>query len=348
VSGWQDEVKKAVAEAARSGEICDLTSRHEDEREVPAELIYDLCTRAADVHARGVRIRGALVIDPLDFDETRLRVRLGLFDSVLSSLRLENASARSVQLDRSLIAEGPVRLVGASIEGRLSMRGAKLTGTDSNGQALVADGMRVTGGVFLVEGFEAAGAVRLAGASIEGRQLAMRGAKLTGTDPGGRALVADGMRVTGGVFLEGFEAAGAVRLLAASIEGQLLMRGAKLTGTDSDGRALVADGMRVTGGVVLDGGFEAAGAVRLLGASIEGQLLMRGAKLTGTDSNGQALVADGMRVTGDVDLDRGSRRPERSAWRARSAGCSTRARSVRWSCEESALVPCPWGAGRIS
>jgi hypothetical protein len=126
--------------------------------------------------------------------------------------------------------------------------------------------MRVYGVVFLDDGFEAAGAVRLAGASIE-RQLSMGGAKLTGTDPVGNALFAEGMRVTGGVVLdEGFEAAGAVRLLGASIEGQLSMRGAKLTGTDPDGDALVADGMRVTGEVFLDGGFEVAGTVRLTDA----------------------------------------------------------------------------------
>jgi hypothetical protein len=59
-----------------------------------------------------------------------------------------------------------------------------------------------------------------------------------------------------------FEAAGAVRLAGASIEGQIGTRGAKLTGTAPAGNALVAEAIRVTGEVFLDEGFEAARAVQ--------------------------------------------------------------------------------------
>jgi hypothetical protein len=57
-------------------------------------------------------------------------------------------------------AAGAVRLAGASIEGQLGMRGATLTGTAPAGNALVAEAIRVTGEVFLDEGFEAARAVQ--------------------------------------------------------------------------------------------------------------------------------------------------------------------------------------------
>ena len=59
--------------------------------------------------------------------------------------------------------------------------------------------------------------------------------------------------------------------------------------------------------MLLTGGFTAAGAVRLLGAEITGQLNCSGAQLTGADSDGDALIADGMKA-GSVLLDRGIRR----------------------------------------
>ena len=210
-----------------------------------------------------------------------------------------------VFLDSGFTAAGAVRLSGAEITGQLMCGGAQLTGTDDNGGALVAITMKVSGDVFLNDGFTAAGAIRLHSADITG-QLNCRGAQLTGTDDDGRALVADGMKVSGGVFLDsGFTAAGAVQLLQADITGQLICRGAQLTGTDGDGDALVADGMKVSGGVFLEGGFTAAGAVRLPGADITGQLNCRGAQLTGTDGDGWALVADGMKVSGGVFLEGG-------------------------------------------
>ena len=208
-----------------------------------------------------------------------------------------------VFLDEGFTAAGAVRLPGADITGQLSLRGAQLTGTDTHGIALDADRLKVGDDVFLDEGFTAAGAVRLPGADITG-QLSLRGAQLTGTDTDGIALAADWLKVGGSVVLdEGFTAAGAVRLLGADITGQLSLRGAQLTGTDTDGIALDADWLKVDGSVVLDEGFTAAGAVRLPGADITGQLSLRGAQLTGTD--GIALDADGLKVDGSVFLGEG-------------------------------------------
>ena len=210
-----------------------------------------------------------------------------------------------VFLDRGFTAAGAVRLIGADITGQLNCSGAQLTGTGSHGSALVANGMKVGGDVFLDRGFTAAGAVRLIGADIAG-QLNCSGAQLTGTDNDGRALVADGMKVGGGVFLaRGFTATGAVALRSAEITSVLTCRGAQLTGTDTDGNALFAEAIKVGGGVFLAGGFTAKGAVRLTFADITGQLNCSGAQLTGTGSHGSALVANGMKVGGDVFLDRG-------------------------------------------
>ena len=101
------------------------------------------------------------------------------------------------------------------------------------------------------------------------------------------------------MFLDGlgFVAAMDPTALAAEAQAQCLQ-------ALEHGDALHADGMKA-GSVLLTGGFAAAGAVRLLGAEITSQLNCSGAQLTGTDSDGNTLVADGMKVGEDVFLDGG-------------------------------------------
>jgi hypothetical protein len=106
--------------------------------------------------------------------------------------------------------------------------------------------------------------------------------------------------------LSGSTLTGPLRLPGASMTGALSCRGAHLTGCDNDGNALVADGIRAGGeGVLLDNGFTAAGAVRLARADITGALICGGARLTSSDKDRRALVADGIKVSFDVFLDDG-------------------------------------------
>jgi hypothetical protein len=307
------------------------------DRTIRAEVLRHLLVESEwPVHVKGVWLRGARITGPLDLESATLRCPLVLEDCYFESeqpvvvdyatvarlclvrCRLAGLTAdtvvvnKEVDLTRSTFS-GAVSLISANIDSQLICRGATITGTGTDGCALVADSVKVGGGMFLDGGFTAAGAVRLLGADITG-QLSCRGATITGTGTGtdtdGCALVADSVKVGGGMFLDGgFTAAGAVRLLGADITGQLSCRGATITGTgtgtgtETDGCALVADGVKVGGNMFLDGGFTAAGAVRLLGADITGQLSCRGATITGTD--GCALVADGVKVDGNVFLDKG-------------------------------------------
>jgi len=269
------------------------------ERTIRAAFLHWLCTdaqAAACVPPKGIRIRGARIEGPLDFEGARLLHRLSLIRCAIpEGILLTDARARRIDLSGSYIRG--LHADGLAVEGDLVLSGARLE--NPNGDALVADGMTVEGGVFLDEGFHATGEVRLLGARIRG-QLSCRGARLE--NPNGDALVADRMTVEGGVFLdEGFHATGAVRLLGARIQGQLSCRGARLENPNGD--ALSADGMTVEGDVFLDEGFHATGAVRLRGARIQGQLSCRGARLE--NPNGDALSADGMTVEGDVFLRQG-------------------------------------------
>ena len=276
------------------------------------------------VDAKGVRLRGLRISGLLDLEAGALRcplvldrcyfdaneparlnystaLRLALTRCHLAGLTGEMLTARALNLSRSTLSAS-LRLPGADITGPVNCSGAQLTGTDSDGNALVADGMKVGGTVSLGGGFTAAGAIRLPGVDITG-QLGCSGARLTGADSDGNALHADGMKVGGGVFLGGgFTAAGAIRLPGANITGTLSCRGAQLTAADRRGNALVANSMKVSDDVFLDGGFTAAGAIRLSGADITGQLNCSGAQLTAADSEGNALVADRLKTAGDVFL----------------------------------------------
>jgi len=209
-----------------------------------------------------------------------------------------------VFLDEGFTATGAVRLAGAHITGQLSCQGAKLTGSDNNGSALIADGIKVRGGAFLTR-LTATGAVRLVGADIN-TQLTCWGAQLTGRDSNGDALAAYEMKVSGSVLLnEVSTAAGAIQLTGADISGPLACSHAELKGRDNAGNALVADRMKVGSGVSLDDRFTVGGAVRLAGADITGQLTCRGARITGCDNDGDSLAAYGMKVSDRVFLDGG-------------------------------------------
>ena len=88
-----------------------------------------------------------------------------------------------------------VGLDGAHISGALDLTGAKLA--NPGGDALLADGVTLDGGMVCREGFQADGEIRLLGAHISG-QLSLNGAKLA--NPGGKALTADGITCLVGSF----------------------------------------------------------------------------------------------------------------------------------------------------
>jgi len=325
--------ERQLLERVAGGEEADFSSPDESqndpaqgaawgpERTIRAALLHWLCTdsqAAARVPPKGIRIRGARIQGPLDFEGATLLHRLFLIRCAIpEGILLTDARTRRIDFSGSytkglhadglivdgalilsgLICTGEVRLEGAHIQGQLSCTGARLE--NPNGDALRADRMTVEERVFLDQGFHATGAVRLLGAHIRG-SLSCRGARLE--NPNGDALSADRMTVEGDVFLDqGFHATGAVRLLGAHIKGQLSCTGARLENPNGD--ALSADRMTVEGSVFLNQGFHATGKVRLLEARIGGSLSCRGARLE--NPNGDALSADRMTVEGSVFLNQG-------------------------------------------
>lgn len=193
--------KRLVAACAR-GEYCAPDNWDEKRPEadaateantIRAELIRFLALGGDDehpVHEEGVMLGGGWIKGELSLHQAKEVVRLDLkfcyFDSE------------------------PV-FTAASLP-ELALSGSRVP-------SLRADRMVVKGGIFLRNGFEASGEVRLLGAQIGGN-LECDNSKFS--NPKGYTLNASGIFVKGSVFLRnGFEASGEVRLLVAQIDGNL-------------------------------------------------------------------------------------------------------------------------------
>jgi hypothetical protein len=333
------EGERRVLTESPSGEPVDLGDLSDGQRVVSADVIRRLCVgaEAKEVDPRGVHVRGARIVGPLDLSYCTvlhpLRFERTIFEAVpdLSGARLAALWITGCSLP-GLIGDGirldDLRLIASDVHGELRLLNAKIGGhldcsgatfSNEGGYALFAEGAEINGGVSLREGFRATGAVWFPVAKISG-QLDCSGATLS--NEGGFALLADEAEINGGVSIgRGFRAMGAVRLAGAKIGGQLdcsgatfgtaLLSGVKISGalncsgatfSNEAGDALDAEGAEISGDVSLHEGFSATGTVRLLVAKIGGRLDCSGATLS--NEGGFALVADGAEINGGVYLRR--------------------------------------------
>jgi hypothetical protein len=212
----------------------------------------------------------------------------------------------AVLLDRGFTANGAVRLPGATIGGQFRCRGARIASTDSDGDSLVAAGIKVGGPVLLDRGFTTEGALHLVGADIGGAAR-LQGASV-GANAEGYSLDGSGMQVGRDLSFDqardgtAFTSKGAIRLATVSVNGSIRFHGAQLNGSDADGDSLVLNAAEVSGSIFLSNGFSAAGAVRLARAGVTGSVSCGGARL-GHNRMLNSLVGDGLRVGRDVALD---------------------------------------------
>ena len=224
------------------------------------------------------------------------------------AVSLDGQAAGGGGVVQPFTAVGTVDLTDAEITGSLSCAGARLT-AGPGGNALAADRAKVGGDMSFDGVVAGAGALQLAAASIAGL-LSCRGARLTGAETDGKALVAyqvkagavslDGQAADDGV-VQPFTAVGTVDLTDAEITRFLSCTGARLT-AGPGGNALAADRVKVGGDMSFDGVVAGAGALRLAAANIAGLLNCRGTRLSGTDTDGNALVAYQIKA-GTVWLD---------------------------------------------
>ncbi|HET9895647.1 MAG TPA: hypothetical protein VFQ44_12030 [Streptosporangiaceae bacterium] len=338
--------EKQLADCTKTGEPFNAAGQA-----LRAEAIRDIMlassansSQAADPH--GIRLLNAVIIGALDLEllscDVALELRSCSFSApvnltgarlpriILSGSRITTVAESAICADGLNLAgdlilddhfqaaaagdAGTVRLRGARIGGRLSLRTGDLS--CRSGPALAADYLSVGGDVLLDQGFTAigageSGAVRLIGADICG-QLSCRHSTLS--NAAGPALRADRLAAGGDVVFSGDfsvtadSGQGAVRLAAATVRGQLVFDSGAIG--NASGAAVFADAMTADGGLVLEGGFEARGhgtdgAVRLVGAQVGSQLVMRDAALI--NESGPALLADRLVVGGNLLMDTGFR-----------------------------------------
>lgn len=241
------------------------------DRSLPADLIIALVTGqdASCKFIKRLRVRGARIDGLFALDWTAVGYPIE-FDGCYFDLPI---TAECAEL--AMLSVRHSCLPGALLKG-LRCR------------ALVLNQTKLTGAIFL------------SGAKIT-RQLALSGTQINGTTDDGNSLVGDRLTVEGGLFAgDGFTAVGAIRLPGAQISGQLALPGAQITGTDTSGNAFVGDRLHVDDGLVAASRFTAAGAIHLPGAQITGQFSLSGAKINGTNADGNALIGDGLQVDGDL------------------------------------------------
>lgn len=231
-----------------------------------------------------------------------------------SALELSGVHVTGSVLLRGAIADGAVRLRDAKVGGILDCSGAHLTGTRTDeddgrangvprttrgradGVAFVASRTEVGGSIFLSDGFEATGEVRLVSVRAGG-DLDLSGARLT--NPGATALSAARARIAGSLLLlRGFSTEGRLRISGATFGGDIHCVDGRFAG--ASGPVLEGAGIQVAGALRLIDGTTLDGEVHLVGASVGGDLDCRGSHLHNPD--GLALDARNARVTGNVLL----------------------------------------------
>ncbi|MGH6814874.1 MAG: hypothetical protein ACREC6_04155 [Hyphomicrobiaceae bacterium] len=336
--------------AVRLGEDCEIDSKR-PEQVADTNRVRGLFIRflalggdaCAPVHEKGVRLQCAYIAGPLDLQGCRdvrpLRVRRCWFDSTLvlrdaqtgflhfDESRLPGLAGDHVRIAsdvclRACQVDGEVRFRSAEIDGNLECDGGMFRNrtADGQGSALVCDGAKITGSVYLRSiaevPFRAEGLVRFRGVEIGGT-LACNGGTFQNrtANEQGTAFVCDGTKIAGSVFLKStaqasFRAEGEMRFLRVEIGGNLECDGGTFQNRTDDGQslALTCDGAKIAGNVFLRGAaekpFRAEGAVRFHSAEIGGYLECRGASFQNRTADGRGIALDCGRakIAGDVFL----------------------------------------------
>lgn len=309
------------------------------ERRLRASMIEWLFDQRAEgiVTQHGIRIEGAAIVGKIDLNDVDVPFQFSFRRCLINDgLSMVNARVRGLRFDSSVIrggiaaeglvssatvscramhCEGGLELAGARIQGDLDCTRARLD--DPNKVACDLKVADISGDVLLANAFKGVGLVRMLGATVGGDVDCEGGsfkssatAALTPWDEG-VALDLENARVSGSVYLRrGFVSEGQVKMLSAQVSGQLSCAGGTFCNSQKVGEgALYLDRMTVGGDVLLRNdsdsglGFKADGEVRMLGASIGGQLSCSGGVFINPGDD--ALSCHRVRVKGVVLLRRG-------------------------------------------
>jgi hypothetical protein len=233
---------------------------------------------AAPVHERRLEVSAAYVGEDLDLSGCNIPEPLSFVRcNFAGKIVLTDSIAKSLSLQKSCL------------------------------NSIIAESARMSGGVFLNEGFRSAAGVFFHYAGIGGRLGCEGGTFLQGGD---FAIDCNSATIAGDADLrDGFLADGAVFFGAAKIGGDLNCKGGSFhkRTEDGTGAALACDNARITGNALLASGFRAEGAVSLSGAKTGGYLNCTGGTFVNRtgDGTGRALTCGYAEIGGNVYLSDG-------------------------------------------
>jgi len=190
-----------VLKQAAAGEIADLEQEFggaEEGRRLRARFLEELLTGdlpGAQIHRRGLRIRHAVIEEPLDLENSQMAVAVAFHDCMFQEFFV----IRDAFFNYHLSVDGSYFLKGADFQ-RLQVAGS----------------MFCRDTVF-------SGLVNFAAAGIDG-QFAAQGAKFLAEDQGADF---SGLRVGEGAFFDEAEFHGPADFGSADIKGQFVAQGAK-------------------------------------------------------------------------------------------------------------------------
>jgi hypothetical protein len=220
----------------------------------------------------GVHVQGARFVGALDLRHIASPAGISLQDCEFGApILLDGARLPWLSLDSALFDTGMIACV--------------------QGRELTVDGTLSLGAGFTARSTGLEGTISLTGARI-GALIAERAEMHNRIGP---ALVCDGITVSTLLRIKNSRLSGGAataRLTHAIVGGELDLSGTELR--SSSDASLLADGIKVEGSAVFAERFCSYGSIRLVGATIQRQLVLDGATLIGRD--GQALVADGIEV----------------------------------------------------
>ena len=225
---------------------------------------------------------------------------------------------------RQLFSFGSINLLGAKIEGSLTLSESSIDGRGF--AAIRADRIQISGNLNMRGGFFSIGEIRLAGITLNG-QLNCTSCHIIAVRD--ISLAMDSSVVKGSVNLStDFKSEGTVRLSAVKIGGQLNFAGARLDG--KGGYALIAQHAHIAGSLI----------VRKLAIPLQ-KALLDNTKVTtlndDTRSWGKGLQLDGF--TYDF-LSNGTKAKARLAWLDKQTPFSAGTDGLQG--ERSGFRPQPW------
>jgi len=204
-------------------------------------------------------------------------------------------------MDRTAV-HGELRLMGATIDGMLSLSKTRLRPAGPAVRSLGAESCQIEGSVQAFE-IESKGEISFTGCRVSGQfDMSESTLEVRGTKPSVMTLGLERSNIEGGLYLEDSRSFGEIRLTGARIGVQLSFGGARLEYRREDGPdacTVNADGMEV-GGSVACANLHSIGEFRMVGAVVNGQVSFDGARCEGRGPDDDALSLDKVEVKADL------------------------------------------------